>query len=266
MISYSSMNKKFIISAGDRNLDNNEEYLKIYPQIGSIGYPNRWNNYLGVPKHLIPIQGEPLIHRTQRLLLQNGATDVWVSCNEQNFNSYVIDGCNPVKTNFEKNSLYPDHEFMSTRGMENKDGVTVQLFGDVYYTEDLIKNLITNPSEDWHYYARRISSQITGKVYGEHFVWYYHISKLDKLIESSIKSIELTKKFIKEYENKKTSYPWIMEESSKMAYRIMSGLNPKDPHAVENFNWVEWDDETEDFDYPIDWELWSKRLPHLAYR
>lgn len=259
------MNKKYIISAGDRQLDYEEQYFKYYTRKLEIGYPDRWANHLGVPKHLIPIKGEPLIHRTQRLLLENGATNIWVSCNKKNFESYVIPGCNPVETYFDRESLYPDHEFMSTKGMENKDGVTVQLFGDVYYTEELIKHIIQNPSEDWHYYARRISSQITGKIYGEHFIWYYHISKLPRLIESSIKAAELTKKFIKDYEQGVTPYPWIMEESSKMAYRIMAGLDPEDPHAIEKFNWIEWDDETEDFDYPIDWQLWSKRLPHLAY-
>jgi len=259
------MNKKFIISAGDRHLDIQENYSKYYKTQSTIGSPNRWGNYLGVPKHLIPIKGEPLIHRTQRLLLENGASNIWVSCNKQNFDSYVIDGCNAIETNFEASALYPDHEFMHIKGMENKDGVTVQLFGDVYYTEELIKHVIENKSEDWHYYGRKMSSQITKKIYGEHFVWYYHISKLKKLIESSTKACEITKKFIEDYENKINPYPWIMEESSKMAYRIMAGLDPEDPHATENFHWVEWNDETEDFDYPIDWDNWSKSLPHLAY-
>lgn len=259
------MNKKFLICAGDRNLDNNEEYLKIYPQIGFIGYPNRWNNYLGVPKHLIPIKGEPLIHRTQRLLLENGATDVWVSCNEKNFDSYVIEGCTPIKTHFGKDSLYPDHELLHTLGMENKNGITVQMYGDVYYTEDLIKNLIANPSEDWHYYARRISSQITGKIYGETFAWYHNHTHIDKLIESGKLASKITKGYVEKYEKKETNYPWIMEESSKMAYRIMAGLNTEDPHAIEDKHWIECNDETEDFDYPIDWDNWSKNLPHLAY-
>lgn len=259
------MNKKYIILAGDRQLDNEEHYFKHYSKKLNVGYPDRWSNYLGVSKHLIPIKGEPLIHRTQRILLENGASNVWVSCNKRNIDSYVIPGCNWVETVFDKDSLYPDHEFSSTKGMSNENGITIQLYGDIYYTEEIIKHLINNKSEDWHYYARWRGSDITGKVYGEMFAWYYHISNLQKLNESSIKAIELTKQFIKDYENGTTSYPWIMEESSKMTYRIMAGLDPEDPHAIEKSKWVQWDDETEDFDYPIDWDLWSKNLPHLAY-
>lgn len=259
------MNKKYIILAGDRQLDNEENYFKHYNKKLDVGYPDRWSNYLGVAKHLIPIKGEPLIHRTQRILLENGASNIWVSCNKRNINSYIIPGCNWAETVVDKDSLYPDHEFSSTKGMSNEDGITIQLYGDIYYTEELIKHLINNNSEDWHFYARWKGSDITGKVYGEMFAWYYHISKLQELTDSSIKAIELTKKFIKDYENGTTPYPWIMEESSKMTYRIMAGLDPEDSHATEKIKWVEWDDETEDFDYPIDWDLWSKRLPHLAF-
>jgi hypothetical protein len=259
------MNKKYIILAGDRNLDNVEQYLNTYGKINPWGYPDRWDNYLGVPKHLIPIKGEPLIHRTQRLLLENGEKNIWVSCNKQNFESYVIPGCNPVETNFDKNSLYPDHEFSSTDGMENENGITVLLFGDIYYSEKIIKHLVDNKSEDWHYYARWKNSDTTGKIYGEMFAWYYNHSHIKKLKESAILSSELTKEYVRKHQIGELKYPWIMEESSKMTYRIMAGLDTEDPHGIENSKWVEWDDETEDFDYPIDWDKWSKNLPYLAY-
>ena len=32
------------------------------------GQGTRWNNYMGIPKHLIEIDGEPIIARTVRLL------------------------------------------------------------------------------------------------------------------------------------------------------------------------------------------------------
>ena len=32
------------------------------------GDATRWGGYLGLPKHLVPIHGEPLLHRTVRLL------------------------------------------------------------------------------------------------------------------------------------------------------------------------------------------------------
>jgi len=259
------MDKKFIILAGDRNLDNIDEYIKIYKEIYPLNQPDRWNNYLGVPKHLIPIKGEPLIHRTQRLLLQNNADNVWVSCNKRNVDSYIIPGCNWAETVFDKDSLYPDHEFSSTEGMSNESGITIQLYGDIYYTEELIKHLINNQSKDWHFYARWRNSEITKKIYGEMFAWYYNHTHINKLKQSAELASKLTKEYVEKYKNGEMGYPWIMEESSKMTYRIMAGLDTEDPHLKENFNWVEWDDETEDFDYPNDWDLWSKNLPHLAF-
>lgn len=54
--------------------------------ITAYGESTRWNNYLGVPKHLIPIDDEPLIHRTVRLLKENGFDDIVI------IGDYQVDG------------------------------------------------------------------------------------------------------------------------------------------------------------------------------
>lgn len=43
--------------------------------IMAAGEGKRWNNFLGVPKHLIEINGETLLERTTRLLKENGVDD-----------------------------------------------------------------------------------------------------------------------------------------------------------------------------------------------
>lgn len=42
------------------------------------GDATRWGNYLGVPKHLIEIEGERLLDRTVRLLRERGITDIFI--------------------------------------------------------------------------------------------------------------------------------------------------------------------------------------------
>ena len=39
----------------------------------------RWNNYIGIPKHLIEINGEPILARTVRLLKENGIDDIVIT-------------------------------------------------------------------------------------------------------------------------------------------------------------------------------------------
>jgi len=50
--------------------------------IMAAGSGKRWANYLGVPKHLAPVGGEPLIHRTIRQLKERGITDIIVTVRE----------------------------------------------------------------------------------------------------------------------------------------------------------------------------------------
>lgn len=257
--------KKFIIQAGSRTIDKNDTYLNYYKGL-DYDAGDRWNNYLGVKKHMIPIKGEPLIHRTQRILLENGATNVVVKCNKEDIDKYVIDGAVGIE-NPEIKHFYPDHEFINSMPLLNQDGVTVLLWGDTYYSENIIKNICNNTSENWHYYARRRHSEITGKVCGEPYAWYFHDHHITDMLKSAEKSALITSQLIAEEggNNPVANYGWKMEDTSKMTYRIMSNLDPEDPHEVESFHWIEWNDETEDFDYPEHWDNWSKRLPHLAY-
>lgn len=252
--------------AGDRNQDKEEFYFSIYKTKQEHNYPNRWNNHLGVPKHLIPIKGEPLIHRTQRLLAQYGATNIEIKCNPDNFSKYLLPG-SVGTAGLKNNSIYDDHEFFSAAGLFNDNGITVMLFGDIYYSESLIKYMVENDSEDWFYYGRQISSVITGKEYGEHWGWHFHTKHIQPLTNCAERACAVAKQLIKQYEEdpEGTKYPWTMEETSKMCYRAMANIDLMDPHLIEDKHWIEWDDETEDFDYPEDWDKWAKNLPHLAY-
>lgn len=49
------------------------------------GEGKRWGDYLGIPKHLVKINGEPLIARTVRLLKENGVTDIIITSRDSRY-------------------------------------------------------------------------------------------------------------------------------------------------------------------------------------
>ena len=261
------MNKRFIILAGTRKTDYEEHYLKYYKDNKTKNSTDRWKSYLGVSKHLIPIKGEALIHRTQRLLKENGASEILVKCDKTDEERYLIEGSKFINPEINNSFAYPDYELFLCNSYFNQDGHTIILFGDVYYSEKIIKHLIFNQSKSWHYYARKRFSEITGSIYGEHFGWHFHSSQNKKLLEAGHKACEITLDLVKRSENGEriSRQEWNMQDSASITYRVLCNLNVLDPYSTEYFHWVEWDDETEDFDYPIDWERWSNNLPNLAF-
>lgn len=259
------MKKRYIICAGNRYLDEEENYYKYYEEMHDFGKPDRWSEHLGVKEHMIPVKGEPILHRIQRLLIENGAEDIVVKCNPRDAEQYVINGVKHTDVLHPQNSIYPDNELVYAEPLYIKDGINVLLFGDFYYSDEILSHIINNKSDHWHHYGRLRSSKVTGKLGGETFAWYFHGKDKDFMVKMAEKASIKTKELVKLSELNIISEMWRMEDSTKIGYRMMAGLDPEDPHAVENFHWIEWDDETEDFDYPEDWERWAKRLPHLAY-
>jgi choline kinase len=237
------MNKRFIILAGNKNFD------------------TRWNNHLGTSKHMIPIKGEPLIHRTQRLLLDRNQKDIIITCNKDNIGKYNLSNVTAIESKNNKSHIYPDYEFATTEGLLNPDGITIMLWGDLYLSENIINKIVNNNSEDWHFYGRRKSSEITGSIYGEDFGWYFNNNHILNIMSTSETMLPILKKLVKD----QSLYPWAMEDCSKMLYRMMAKIDYEDPHLIDKHHWIEIDDETEDFDYPEDWTKWSERLPHLAF-
>jgi choline kinase len=261
------MNKRFIILAGTRQTDYESNYLKYYKDNGRKNSTDRWENYLNVSKHMIPIKGEPLIHRTQRILKEAGADEIFVKCDKESKDLYLINDSKFIDPPLSTDFSYPDYELFLCKDHYNSNGITVLLFGDVYYTKDIIDHIINNDSKSWHYYARKRFSEITGSVYGEHFGWYFHDSQIQKLLTAGEKACEITKDFVYRSENGESisRQEWNMQDSASITYRVLCNLNILDPYDTEDFHWIEWDDETDDFDYPSDWDTWSSRLPHLAY-
>jgi len=58
----------------------------MYFIIMADGDGKRWNNYLGIPKHLVEINGEPIIKRTVRLLKENGVNNIIITSRDERYN------------------------------------------------------------------------------------------------------------------------------------------------------------------------------------
>ena len=103
------------------------------------GKGSRWNNYMGIPKHLIEIDGESLLARTVRLLHEMKKDDIEVIITSHD-SRYEFEGA----TRYE-----PVH---NTIELERFTEELVQddmcfLYGDTYYTEESI-DIIMNAELD----------------------------------------------------------------------------------------------------------------------
>lgn len=105
--------------------------------IMAAGKGTRWDNYLGVPKHLVTINGETLLGRTTRLLKENGVEDYIITCNDPRYAQYgqTVD------------QSHKDCEVDRFDEEVTKEPVCF-LYGDVYYTENAIKTIVNTPVQD----------------------------------------------------------------------------------------------------------------------
>lgn len=120
--------------------------------IMAAGLGTRWNNFLGVPKHLIEINGETLLGRTTRLLKENGVTDYIITCADPRYNLY---GPTIAQSKY-------DCEIDRFEEYPTNDSICY-LYGDVYYTENAIRTIVNTPTDDvlffgheWEIFAIKI--------------------------------------------------------------------------------------------------------------
>jgi len=188
------------------------------------GKGTRWNNYLGIPKHLIEINGETLLGRTTRLLKENGITDYIITTHEPALYS-PYGTCVPQKYNDCEIDRF-DEEYVK--------GPVCYLYGDVYYTEEAIKTIINTPVQDVMFFG--------------HYMEIFAIK---------IKDLGL---FFSHKKRVKTLY--MRNRLNRCigweVYRSIHNI-PWDQHIITNrYTYIL--DGTDDIDYPYEYEDWKKRL------
>lgn len=103
------------------------------------------------PRHLTPIDGEPLIARTIRQLKEGGVDDIAISSNNDIFERFGV----PVLRH--ENSYiareYDDYIGSWCDAFYPTDEPTCYIFGDVIFTPAAIKKIVETPAEDIEFFA-----------------------------------------------------------------------------------------------------------------
>lgn len=210
----------------------------------AAGDATRWNNYLGVQKHFIEIDGEPIIHRTVRLLNKNGVSDVHVVGKTKD---YRIPGSEWFKPKLNPDNYGAD-KFLSSRELWLEDGRTIILYGDCYFTDNAIRWIVTCNHDDWLLFARPYFSRVTGGEYGECFAISFYGGQVNEFDRTLRRLVELHRAGA------------TCEPSGWQTYRAMIGLpdNLLDgPYFGDRM--VPVDDWTDDFDAPSDYRRFMRR-------
>lgn len=217
--------------------------------ICAAGSPERWGNYLGLPKQYIHFRGVPLLQRTIDQARGFGARDVLVTAAVPPPDGITITGAEFVKPN---PALSPMGDSGSGCSFQfwTKDPETcnVILCGDVYYSPFCMENVflsaagyIVGGASDLHYFGRR-GGGWNGKGWGEIFAWFVRSGEARGAWSEAVSCVQ-----------------WRKRQGDRItSWEILDYLEDR-----KDYYWTEIRDATEDFDRPRDLDSWAKRYPDL---
>jgi len=183
------------------------------------GKGERWNNYLGVPKHLIEINGETLLQRTTRLLKEYGV-DYVITGNDERYSMYgklIPQSCNDCEIDRFEEVTEP----------------VCYLYGDVYYTENALKTIIETDTENVTFFGSE--DEIFAVKIKDLELFYTH--------KNFIKSLYLTGQIDR-------CIGWEI-------YRSLNNIPFKEHKITERY--VKILDGTDDIDFPEDYEKFKQK-------
>lgn len=205
----------------------------------AAGEGTRWGNHLGVPKHLIEIDGEPILHRTVRLLKQHVDDVIVMAPLDPRYACHDGRTVPVAPRGLDIDKFYSSVDFWGRDGA----GHCLLVYGDCYFTEHAVETMCGDV-DTLTLFCRPGASEITGSPWGECWgfsIPKHHVSRFRNHCQrlAGLQALgELPR-----------AGGWEL-------YRSMTG-RPLDQHSVAEHAEVI-DDETEDFDYPEDYERWMK--------
>jgi hypothetical protein len=213
----------------------------------AAGEASRWRNYLGIPKHFAPIDGEPIIHRTVRLLRERNITEIYV-VGPTDDSRYIIEGTTlftPIKEPYNQDA----DKFLNSRDLWNTAGRTVVFYGDVFFTEYAMDSIVNFEGKDWTLFCRFDASKITGTRWGECFAQSFYPKDIEKHKEKLYYIADLKRRNI------------IKRCGGWEHYRAMQECQEDEVrnHKNRNGKYFEINDWTDDFDYAEDYDRFIKR-------
>jgi hypothetical protein len=219
------------------------------------GNQTRWGNYMNCPKHLVPINGIPLLKRNILLFdtFFNHPT-YYVSIRNESLKSlynvhdkitfYISDN---IIENYE-----PAYKTLIPFLNKYNDDVLI-LLGDVIFSEDCVKRIYENTLKNtFNVFGRKSCSFITGCIWGEIFAFYIPQHFKEDFIEAvnTINNLYLQKKLNRFSGWEIISYIYSLTKDDPQIHNIIMNIYKKKlfPESFIVIN-----DETEDFDFPNDY-------------
>lgn len=200
--------------------------------VAAAGGDKTWGGHLGVPRHMVPVGGEPLLQRTIRQAVTY-TDDVHVTTPDDD-RYRVVGAARHVREPGES-------EYDSTRDLWSADGRTVLLYGDVYFTDRAIAIVCRDQARRFRAYGRRGASRVTGTPYGELFAtswWPEHHAAMDRHLDL----VHATR-----------AAGTVTRPPGWMLLRAWQGT-PLNRHIVKRRFFTTIDDLTDDIDRPDDYE------------
>jgi hypothetical protein len=204
--------------------------------LAASGSQSKWGRHLGVPSHFAPLTrhgGQPLIERTIEQLKPYG------------HEVHVLTPPDPAYVGLSATrhivQEYRQSEFEASRHLWDPEGRTLLLLGDVFFSHQAIERIMLYAKRQYMAFGRFGPSKITGTPYGELFAasWYgEHIIQMDKYLANVHKL---------RAEGTITRPPgWMLLRSWQRT--------PLSRHKVTPKHFIEINDETDDIDFPVDYE------------
>lgn len=238
--------------------------------IACAGSGTRWNNYKGVPKHLVDVGGEPLLLRTVKQCCTRfpGVSIKITVPNEESIEQYRSAMSSATA---EVTFIVPKLDAMSRDAsalvslatiFDKQD--TLILLGDVYFTEaamDTIATMITN-TINFRTIGRKEGNPVTGCPHGELFAYYVKASYITEFtrIVFHVRNMHTNVlprctgwEIVSALQCWRLGAPRVLRDLIGTASSILAIFNDK-KYTDDIF--VEHIDETEDFDTPRDYVQW----------
>jgi hypothetical protein len=204
----------------------------------------RWAEYLGVPKHLVRIEGQRLLDRTVEQFAEIGEVEIVAPADHRyehpraQTSHAILDPANGEAD-----------RFLSSRHRWDLEATMILAFGDVWFSDECVAIIGDVARYDfWSWVARFGPSAITGCNHAEGFAFVLPPGTLPGFADAIDEALRLWRAG-----QIRTVIGWTV-------WQVYAG---GDPTATPDAEWlphlINVDDWTDDFDYPHDYERWTRR-------
>lgn len=211
------------------------------------GTGDRWTlrgeQFLGIPKHLVQIDGETLLDRARRLFTEAGCFVQVIGPKKDDRYGKRTTLKNPFPSGTEMD------KFLGTKGLWSKRDRTIITWADCYYTEDAVDKICSHEGKELHYFRRPGASATTGHKWDESFAVSFGPKEHDRVVELANQVVKAVKSGKVKKDHIRTHYAAMLGvELDNRALLIDT------PHQTVIDDW------TDDFDRPDEWCRWVGRF------